>query len=163
MHKISRLWSSLQMPRSLSISAISAAGAVVLTGLISLCCEQARADEPCGPAEAQYVKKIATGMQMFAPKVTRAGGFAVKKEYPGDTTETVVISFVDHGKTLFVHRITGISALTPTEIRPGKTKGGDPGFLVVLAQGNIGECQYGMFVHDGKFVVVSRGVKWYKR
>ena len=35
MRKVSRLWSSFQMPRSLSVSAISAAGAVVLMGLIS--------------------------------------------------------------------------------------------------------------------------------
>lgn len=162
MRKVSRLWSSFQMPRSLSVSAISAAGAVVLMGLISFC-EQARADEACGRNEAQYVEKIATGMQMFAPKVTKSGRFAVKNEYSGDTTSTIVISFVDQGKTLFAHKITGISALTPTEMRPGKTKDGDPGFLVILAQGNIGECQYSMFVHAGKFVVVSRGVKWHKR
>lgn len=163
MRKVSRLWSSLEMIRSLPVSVISAAGAVVLTGLISLCCEQARADEPCGRNDAQYVEKIATRMQMFGPKVTKTGRFAVTHEYPGDTTSTIVISFVDQGKTLFVHRITGISELTSTEMRPGKTKDGDSGFLVILAQGNIGECQYSMFVHAGKFVVVSRGVKWHKR
>lgn len=163
MYKIFRLPSSLKVCRSSFVLKTSTVIAGVLTGLIPICSEQARADEPCGRDDYQYVERIASGMQIFASKVTKSGRFTVKEEYPGDTTETIVVSFSDHKEKLFVHKIVGISALTPTEFRPSITKGGDPGFIVILAQGNIGECQYSMFVRNERFVVIPRGVKWYKQ
>ena len=85
----------------------TAVGFMVLTGWVSLCCDQAWGDQICGPAEAQYVEKLVAGMQQFAAKVTKTGRFLINKEYPGDGTEVLVVSFVDRGKTLFVHKILG--------------------------------------------------------
>lgn len=153
------LWSSSRTPEPPSISGIVAASLVALTTFTSLCGERAWADQVCGPAEAQYVEKLAAGMQQFAPKVTKTGGFAVKEEYPGDGTEVLVVSFVDRGKSLFVHRLPGNPQATATTMRPGKTKSGEPGFVVALLQGKLGACEYSVFVHDGKFLVASRGFK----
>ena len=140
-----------------------ATSGAVMTSFLSLWCENARADEPCGIDDTKYVETIATGMQQYATQVTRTGSFRVKVEYPGDTTSTLVLSFLDRGKTVFIHRIVGISAMTPTEMRPSKTVSSGPELLVRLSQGNIGECQYTMLTKNGKFVVVPRGIKWYKQ
>jgi hypothetical protein len=113
----------------------------------------------CGPTEAQYVEKLAAGMQQFAAKVTKTGSFLIKEEYPGDGTQVLIISFLDRGKTLFVHRVTGNPLATATTMRPGKIKSGEPGFSIALVQGKLGACEYSTFVHDGKFLVVARGVK----
>lgn len=144
-------------------TAVAAVGASVLACLCCLSPRQAHADAMCGPDDAKYVETIAARLQADASKVTKDGAFVVKNEYPGDGTATIVVSFVEHGKASFAKRITGIAATTPTELRPGKTKTDEPGLLVVLAQGNIGECQYSLLVRGGKFVVMPRGYKQYKR
>ena len=83
------------MFRSPFIPKISAVIAGVLASLILLFCEQARADQPCGRDKYQYVEKVATGINIFSTKVTRTDIFTVNEEHPGDTMETLVISFVD--------------------------------------------------------------------
>jgi hypothetical protein len=142
---------------------VAAVGVIGLTCLLSICPGSAWADEMCGPSELKHVEGVAARLQPYASKVTKTGSFVVKAEYPGNATESIAVSFMDHGKPIFVHRITGIAATMPTEFRPGKTKSGDPGMLVVLSQGNIGECQYAMLLRGGKFVVMPRGYKQYKR
>ena len=117
------------------------------------------ADEICSPKDAQYVEKIAAGMQQFAAKVTKTGSFAIKKEYPGNGTAFTIISFVDRGNTLFMNRVKDDADASATEMRTEKTKSGDPGFGIALVQGNLGSCTYSVFVRDTKFVVVSRGLK----
>lgn len=160
MRKIFRFWSSSRTPRSPSVLAIAAAGtAVVLTGLLALFCEQAYADALCGPNEARYVDTVVAGLQQFAPRMTKTGRFAIKDEYPGNGTAIVAISFADHGKTLFVHRVAADKGASATVMTQGTTKAGDPGLSVALQQGNLGSCVYGVFVRDGKFVAVSRGLK----
>lgn len=146
------------------ISRIVDASFAVLICLILLGYDQARADELCGPAEVRYVERIVTGMQQFAPKVTKTGGFAIKEESPGDGTQVLVISFADRGKTIFVHPVpVADPTVTPTVISPGKTKSGNPEFSVGLIQGNQGACDYSVFVREAKFVVVSRGFVRFKR
>lgn len=146
------------------VSGIAVASFAVLTCLLSIGCGQARADELCGPAGVRYVEKIAAGMQQFAPKVTKTGGFAIKEESPGDGTQVVVIAFADRGKTIFVHRVPVADPIvTPTVISPGKTKSGNPEFSVGLIQGNQGACDYSVFIREAKFVVVSRGFVRFKR
>ena len=135
------------------------AGAALLTALVPMCCEQARADEICGPSQARYAERVAAGMQQFAPRVTKTGTFAIKEEYPGNGIEILVVSFVDRGKTLFAHQVRDDAESTATTIRPGKTRGGDPGFAIALTQGSLGACEYGVFVRDGKFVVTPKGLK----
>jgi hypothetical protein len=117
----------------------------------------------CGPDDSKYVEKLAADLQPFAAKVTRTGAFVVKTESPGDGTSTIVVSLVDHGKSVFVHRISAIGALVDLEMRPGKTTSGEPGLLAVLRQGNIGECQYNVLVQRGNFVVIARGYKEFRR
>ena len=116
------------------------------------------ADQICGAAEARYVYELAAGMEQFAPKVTKTGGFAIKEEYPGDGTAFLVISFMDRGKMIFNHRVRNPLEASAT-IRPHKTKGGYPGFDVALRQGHLGECEYSVVVRDAKFVVLIRGLK----
>jgi hypothetical protein len=159
MRPILRYWKTSGTP-SPSVSPFAAAGAAAAIGLLSMGCDGARADEVCGsPADAQYVAKIATGMQQFAPKVTKTGGFAIKEDYPGNGTAVLTISFVDRGKTLFVHRVADYKSASATVMRAGKTKGGDPGFSVALVQGKLGACVFNVFVRDAKFAVVSLGLK----
>ena len=136
-----------------------AAGTALLTALMLMCCDRARADEVCGPSHARYVEKVAAEMQQFAPRVTKTGIFSITEEYPGNGTEILVISFVDRGKTLFVYRVRDDAESTATTISPGKTRRGDPGFAVALIQGSLGSCEYGVFVRDGKFMVSAKGLK----
>lgn len=160
MRPIYRCWPNSRMPWPPSVSASAAAAAVVAMGLLCLGCELALADQICGdPGDAQYVAKIAAGMQQFAPKVTKTGGFAIKEDYPGNGTAVLTISFVDRGKTLFVHRVNDYTSASATVMRAGKTKGGEPGFSVALVQGKLGACVYNVFVRDAKFAVVSLGLK----
>ena len=91
------------------------------------------ADQICGPAEARHVYELVAGMEQFAPKVTKAGSFAIKEEYPGDGTAFLMISFMDRGKMIFNHRV-GNPIEVSASIRPHKTKGGYPGFDVALTQ-----------------------------
>jgi len=125
--------------------------------------QHAWADAMCGPDDSKYIEKIAAGLQPFAPKVTKTGVFVVKSEYPGDGTGSILVSLVDHGKPVFFHRVSGITALVNLEMRAGKTTGGEPGLLALLGQGNLGECQYSLVVRSGKFVVSPRGFEPYKR
>lgn len=155
---------SVSNARPRSISGITAASFAVLTCLVSLGCEQARADELCGLAEVRYVEKIAAGMQQFASKVTKTGGFAIKEESPGDGTQVFVVSFAERGKTTFVHRVPVVDPIvTPIVISAGRTKSGNPEFAVGLIQGNRGACDYSVFVREAKFVVASRGFVRFKR
>ena len=128
-------------------------------GAVTLMFGQARADEVCGPDQARYVAHLVDGIQPFAAKVSRTGAFAVKEEYPGNGSEVLIISFVDRGKPVFVHRVRDDPGSTATTIRPGKTQSGDPGFAVELTQGSLGTCTYAAHVRDGKFVVAAKGLK----
>jgi hypothetical protein len=160
MRGFSRFWSRPSMLRSPSVVAMAAAGtAVVLAGSLPPFCEQAHADALCGPDESRYVDTVAAGLQQFVPKMTRSGRFAIKDEYPGNGSAIVVISFADHGKTLFVHRVAADKGASATVLTPGTTKGGDPGLSIALQQGNLGSCTYSVFVRDAKFTVIPRGLK----
>lgn len=126
--------------------------------LLSFAYEPARADQMCDPSneEAAYVKKIIADMQRFAPKVTKTGTFAFKPEYPGDGTGVWAISFLDHGNSVFVHKLKyeGFRELTVSQ---DKGKGSDPGFMIVIKQGSLGACRYSVAVRDAKFIVTPRG------
>jgi hypothetical protein len=89
--------------------------------------------------------------------MTNNGTFPVTNEYPG--TGTIhVITFADRGKTIFVHRLSdGVEA--SATLRSAKSRAGEPGIGVSIDQGHLGSCEYGVYFHDGKFVVVSRGLK----
>lgn len=156
MRKVPRLWSCVNLPRPRLISGVAAAGLGMLAGLLSLGYDQAKADELCGPEELRYPQKIAAEMQQFAPKVTRSGRFVIKEELSGDGSQRLAISFADHGKTNFVHRVSGDPMATATVMRPGKSKNGTPGFTIALVQGRLGACEYSVFVRDATFVVVPR-------
>jgi hypothetical protein len=147
------------LPRSRVVSSIAAASAAVLMGSLSFGCEQAWADEVCGPGEAHYAESVAAGLQPFAAKTTKTGHFAFKDDYPGNGSAAVVISFLDNGRTLFSHRVIQYKDATGTAMTPGKTKSGEPGFKLSLLQGTMGACEYGVFVRNQKFVVVSMGLK----
>lgn len=133
------------------------ARAFVIAALLSSGCVSARADQICGPAEERYAQRLASAMQRFAARMTNTGTFLVTNEYPG--TGTIhVITFADRGKTIFVHRLSdGVEA--SATLRPGKSRAGEPGIGVSIDQGHLGSCEYGVYFHDGKFVVVSRGLK----
>lgn len=160
MREICLFGSSSRTTRSPFNAAIAAAGAaVVLAGSLSVFPEPARADALCGPNEARYVDTFVAGLQPFAPRVTKTGRFAIKDEHPGNGTAVVVISFADHGKTLFVHKVAADQGASATVVTQGTTKSGDPGLSVALEQGNLGSCVYGVSVRDGRFVAVPRGLK----
>lgn len=120
------------------------------------------ADQICGPAEARQVYELVAGMEQFAPRVTKTGGFAIKEEYPGDGTAFLLISFIDRGKMIFNHRVSNPIELAAS-IHPHKTNGEYPGFDIALRQGRLGECEYRVVVRDSKFVVLILGFKGYKR
>lgn len=126
--------------------------------LLSFAYEPARADQMCDPSneEAAYVKKIIADMQRFAPKVTKTGTFAFKPEYPGDGTGVWAISFLDHGSSVFVHKLK-YEAYRELTVSPDKGKGSDPGFMIVIRQGSLGACRYSVAVRDAKFIVTPRG------
>lgn len=136
-----------------------AAGLAALAGMTAFWSQPTLADEICGAAEEQYVQKIAAGMQQFAKSVTNTGSFVVNEQHPGNGTAFLLITFNDRGKVLFVHRVQASPQASATTARPGKTKAGDPGLAVSLVQGNLGSCEYAIFVRDGRFVVSSRGLK----
>ena len=50
-------------------------------------------------------KVVAKVLTFTAGNVTNAGAFAIKEEYPGNGTSTLIISFVESGKKLFTHRV----------------------------------------------------------
>ena len=162
MRKTFQFWSSSRTFWSRATSFKITATALAITSLLSLYCNQSWADEFCGATEAQYVDELLAGMEQFALQVTRGGSFSIKVDYPGNETAVLVISFKDRGKTLFVHQAHAFP-LVDTEIRPDKTKGGYPGFVVALTQGHLGECEYSVVVHGAKFVVAKSGFKEYKQ
>jgi len=132
--------------------------ATLIATLAVALCVSARADQVCGAAEEQYTLKLASGLQPFASSVTKTGMFSVKDEHPGNGRTQHVITFTDHGKTIFVHRVSDGVETTST-LRPGKSKTGEPGIGISLAQGSLGSCEYAVIFREGKFVAVSRGQK----
>lgn len=136
-----------------------AAVAATYAAICVLWSPPALADEICDLAQQQYVEALAAGMQKFASKLTQTGSFSVKDEYPGNGLSVAVITFVDRGNVVFVHRVTGSKSASATIVRPGKTKSGEHGLSVALTQGSLGNCMYSVFPKDGRFVAAFRGLK----
>ena len=156
MRSITRL-SSKTTPSLIATLSQFVAISILIIGATLLYCEKSWADALCGPTEAQYIDELVAGLQQFAGNVTNAGAFAIKEEYPGNGTSTLIISFVESGKKLFTHRVH-LSPIAPdTAIRPTKSKDGRPGFSIALGQGRIGTCNYRVTSLDRKFEVAGGG------
>lgn len=110
------------------------------------------ADAMCGSAEQSYIDKLTNALQPYARKVTSSGTFSAKQMY-GDGWMSIQISFSDNGRQQFAYQTarntggqwSGIGA------KPASMKTGEPAFVFYFDQGNIGVCESGIFVKNGKF------------
>lgn len=124
----------------------------IVLAVAFLFADVAIADAICGVVEQSYIDKLTNALQPYARRVTPGGRFSAKQVY-GDGWMSIQISFSDNGRQQFAYQTarntggqwSGIGA------KPASMKTGEPAFVFYFDQGNIGVCESGIFVKNGKF------------